>query len=298
MESLAPSDTEVVDFWSHELLSRMDWRRLEDVTLKMVTMGGYRTRLIERDLDGGALYGIAEGKLMRRGGAFLRMGGWRSDEVDVGAVRNFYNRVLEEKREKGVFICPGGFSTEARSFALGRTLELIDSRRYLETMRRLSLRERDQLLHVATEGDFTAPTCPRCGEKMKLRESEAPEYEGKGESLRFRELVSVKRQVRCDLLTIEPGARVTFEKGAFCKNMIVRGQVSGHFASAGSVAIFPTGRIIGTVAAQSIQMHPGGVVEGEMMIKRKGAVDLVGVDFSEPIWGCTGYPRCKMVIDM
>jgi ssDNA-binding Zn-finger/Zn-ribbon topoisomerase 1 len=298
MDSVTAGETEIVDFWSQELLARLDWKRLEDVTLKMVAKGGFHTRLLERDPDGGALYSVAEGKLIRRQDAFLRMAPWRSGEIGVDAVRKFYTRLLAEKLERGVYISTGNFSAEARSFAKGRSLELVDSRRYLETMRRLNLRERDQLLNYATEGDFTAPSCPRCSSKMKLRESEAPEYEGKGESLRFRELIRVKRQVRCNELVIEEAGRVVFDRGAYCERMVVRGQVTGHFACSGTVEIYPTGRIIGTVAAQSIQMHPGGAVEGEMKIKRKGTVDLVGVDFSKAVWGCTNYPKCKMVIDV
>ena len=297
MDGARDVGSEIVDFWSRELLFRMDWKRFADLTARLVGEGGYRTRLLEQDRDGGGLWSVSEG-LLRRQVTHLRFGPWKSRMIGVAEVRAFYTRLLEERMHNGVFVTVGEFSAEARSFANGRMIELIDGDRYLETVRRIPIMERDRLLHEWTQDDFTTPSCPACGERMGLRECEAPAYEGRGEDLRFVDLIRVKRQIRCDLLTVEATGRVFFERPAYCRTMIVRGQVTGEFVCEGTVEVHPGARIAGNVAARSIRMFSGGVVDGEMRIAKDGEVRPVREDGRDvPVWGCTAYPRCKMVWD-
>jgi hypothetical protein len=265
----------------------------------MIAMGGFRCRLLERDRDGGALYGVAEAGLLRREEVWLRFAPWRRRAIPVKPVRDLYERVLKDGMVRGVFLAPGAFAEEAQAFASGRALELIDGERFLETLRRLDLRERDRLRGEATQEEFTEPTCPTCGKAMFLRDGEAPSYSGKGEKRRYRGLARVRRQIRCDQLMVETEARIVFDSPAHCLGMEVRGHAHGDFVCQGTVEIFPEGKLSGSVAARAIRIYPGGTVEGAMKVERDAArVSAVRPEILRPVWGCSGYPKCAQVLDV
>jgi len=74
-----------------------------------------------------------------------------------------------ERVTAGVFITSGDFTGEALAFAEGKRLRLISGDKLLSAIKKLSDEKQSQLLNIALEGDYTTPTCPRCGVKMKLR---------------------------------------------------------------------------------------------------------------------------------
>ena len=61
------------------------------------------------------------------------------------------------------------FSKDAREFAQGKNIALIDGQDLLEKLRHLPLEEQAAILEEVTAGDFRTPSCPSCGIKMLLR---------------------------------------------------------------------------------------------------------------------------------
>jgi restriction system protein len=72
---------------------------------------------------------------------------------------------------EGIFVTTGTFTREARQFAGGKNIHLIDGDDLLAKITATSSDEQAALLHLATEGDFTTPTCASCGVKMVERVS-------------------------------------------------------------------------------------------------------------------------------
>lgn len=70
---------------------------------------------------------------------------------------------------EGVFVTTSEYTDDARQFAAQNNIHLIDGPDLLAKI--LATPEADQraLLQLATEGDFTTPTCPSCGLKMVER---------------------------------------------------------------------------------------------------------------------------------
>lgn len=60
---------------------------------------------------------------------------WRQSVVDIGAVRELYSIVIVTKADGGIVITTGTFSQEARTFAAGRQLQLIDGPTLRELLR-------------------------------------------------------------------------------------------------------------------------------------------------------------------
>lgn len=76
----------------------------------------------------------------------------------------------------------GSYSDDAKAIAQANRITLIDGAMLLMMIPRLPAEERDSLLDFATAGDYTTPTCPTCGVKMKAIEGKAgrPDFWGGG----------------------------------------------------------------------------------------------------------------------
>lgn len=60
---------------------------------------------------------------------------WRKREVDIGSIRELYSMVIVAKAAGGIAITTGSFTQEARTFAAGRQLQLIDGPTLREMLR-------------------------------------------------------------------------------------------------------------------------------------------------------------------
>lgn len=292
----AGPDSGAVDFWSRELLFRMDWKLLHQLTIRMIAHGGYEAKRIKIGPGGEGLYGISNGD-GGRAGVYLAFSEWQCDWVPLDEVKLLYSRLRSGAVHKGVFVTAGVFEKPAQKFALEQPLELIDGKELLKTIRSLPFFDRDKLLHMITLGEFTCPSCPSCDAKMVLRDSSAPEMKGLRDNARFRESVTIGGDARFGTLVIERGANVTFENFAHADLMVIRGCVSGELVCQGTVDIHEGAHVLGSVAARSINLLPGGILDGEMKILTGGKAERVQEGRGGPLWVCRRYPRCKAVME-
>lgn len=77
--------------------------------------------------------------------------------------------MAHERVAKGIFIASHDFTAEAIQFARGNPIDLVSGQKLLDMIWHLPVDARDRLLAIATEGDYTTPTCPSCGVKMVWR---------------------------------------------------------------------------------------------------------------------------------
>ena len=95
---------------------------------------------------------------------------WRAQSVSVSVVRELYGVMAAERVTGGYVVTSGTFSMDAKKFAAGRNIELIDGAG-LDVF----LREGRGAAPVAarTEAKVKSmpkpPMCPTCGEAMVLR---------------------------------------------------------------------------------------------------------------------------------
>jgi restriction system protein len=91
--------------------------------------------------------------------------------VETKPVRELLEIAENEIAGKGMFITSGSFSEDARKYGLEhqRKMFLIDGEKFLYMLKKLPEDKQQLLLNIATEGDFTSPTCPSCGAKMVWR---------------------------------------------------------------------------------------------------------------------------------
>src|SRR5471032_2897352 len=96
---------------------------------------------------------------------------WPEQKVGVKLIRELLGVRVAEKANKAFFMTCGGYTDEARDFAQANGITLFTGDMLLMILQRAPAAESQRLLALATEGDYTTPTCPSCGQKSVARES-------------------------------------------------------------------------------------------------------------------------------
>ncbi|MEO6992668.1 MAG: restriction endonuclease [Lacunisphaera sp.] len=154
--------------WSGELLSKLEWKRFEDVVAAYSGALGYEAKTTRIGADGGV-----DVQLFQNGQPdpfmIIQCKAWDAYKVGVKPVRELFGVMAADKVTNGAFFTTGEFTTEAHEWAKGKPLDLVDGREFLNRIGQLEPKLRDALLETATTGDYTTPTCPNCGVKMVSR---------------------------------------------------------------------------------------------------------------------------------
>jgi restriction system protein len=163
--------------WSMDVLRRMEWKRLELVAAAYYRRMGFRAETIRGGADGGVDIKIFRGDLPDAV-SIVQCKAWTSRPVGVKPVRELLGVMTSERVKTGVFLTTGSYTDEAIRFAEGNKLALVNGEQFLAKIKALPSEAAVELLGVATEGDWTTPSCPSCGVKMVLRAGGAKPFWG------------------------------------------------------------------------------------------------------------------------
>lgn len=153
--------------WSLELLNALDWKRFEDLCSAYFSERGVKSKQTSLGADGGIDILLYENNLPNPT-ALVQCKRW-SEVVGVKLVREFVGVMHHEKIHRGYFITTSQFNRAATDFAKANNLKLVDGKTMLDMISALPKEAQNRLLLLATSGDYTTPTCVRCGTKMVLR---------------------------------------------------------------------------------------------------------------------------------
>lgn len=176
---IAPEKAEKPSIWSIELIRDIEWKRFEDVCQKFYELKGIRSETTPLGPDGGIdirLYQDDSGLAT----SIVQCKAWGKRFVGVQPVRELLGVMTHEKIVKAFFMISGRYSDEAKEVAKSNRITLIDGEMLLMMIQRLSSESQKILLAFATEGDYSTPTCPSCGVKMKRNpgKSNRPDFWG------------------------------------------------------------------------------------------------------------------------
>lgn len=158
--------------WSIELLSALEWKRFENLCAAYFEELGFRAKTVRAGPDGGVdIHLYAEGD--SHPGMIVQCKAWRTKMVGVSLIRELFGVMTADKVAEGIFATTGGFSDDAIGFARGKNIHLINGEDFLAKLLALPPDRQQALLKLATEGDFTTPTCASCGVKMVFRTPKA-----------------------------------------------------------------------------------------------------------------------------
>ena len=156
--------------WSLALLQAIEWKRFEALCVALFGEMGFDARGNSHVADGSVdieLYDLETPKAMV---GIVQCKAWQRP-VGGRHVREFCRLVVANRVSKAYFVTTATFTDEAERLARLGSVTLISGPRLLGMIDALSPLKRNALLQIATEGDFTTPSCPACGKKMAASHS-------------------------------------------------------------------------------------------------------------------------------
>lgn len=158
--------------WSLDLLKALDWKRFELVCAGYFEELGFRAETVRGGPDGGVDVQLFT-KDSRHPAIVVQCKAWRSGAVGVAVVRELLGVMTAAGVKEGVIATTSTFTTEAKSFAMGKEIHLIEGEDLVRKLRDLAPDRQKSLIEFATEGDYWTPTCPSCGigTRMVMRTS-------------------------------------------------------------------------------------------------------------------------------
>ena len=166
--SFAAPEVSKPEEWSLAILTRLEWKRFETICVEYLRLIGHKASETRIGPDGGVDI-VVHKDGQEKPVAIVQCKAWNAYKVGVKPVRELFGLMAAERVTTGIFITSGEFTFEAIDFARGKRLKLINGDKLLDAIIKLPEEKQARLLEIALEGDYTTPTCPRCGIKMTLR---------------------------------------------------------------------------------------------------------------------------------
>jgi restriction system protein len=107
---------------------------------------------------------------------------WKTTRVGVATVRELYGVMAAERAVGGFVVASGDFTRDARNFAEGRSIVLVDARKLnamIVPARPPSAPQPVSTLPPAPREPTLSPVCPKCGGAMVQRTARQGVHAGK-----------------------------------------------------------------------------------------------------------------------
>jgi hypothetical protein len=158
------------EHWSLELLQELEWKRFDALCAAYYAKRGFRVEAAgcttNVETDAKLYFGESRGVV-----AIMRCTTW-GGRVAAQQVRELAAVMAGGKVRRGVLHASAGCTEEAMQLARESSIRLVTGSAFLQSIGEMSDDVQSALLKIATEGDYTTPTCPACGTKMVMRSSE------------------------------------------------------------------------------------------------------------------------------
>ena len=159
---------------SADALNGMTWQEFE-----MLTAEAFRLQGFEVAEQGGAQADGGVDLIARKSNEtyLVQCKQWRAFKVGVDVVRELYGVMAARGAAGGYVVTSGTFTAEARDFAEGRNVRLIDGRKLMGLLHqaKTSMTERRNIgparavVNAAASSSVAAPLCPVCSASMVRR---------------------------------------------------------------------------------------------------------------------------------
>ncbi|WP_293367430.1 restriction endonuclease [Nevskia sp.] len=166
--------------WSLELIRSLDWKRFEELVAAYWRACDYRAETTGRGADGGVDVLLYKPSNPEQVLGVIQCKSRADQDIGVSIVRELFGVMHHTKASLGVLATTSGFTVDARAFANGKHLKLLDGPALLQLISQLSQQKQQSLLDLATAGDYTTPSCPTCDVKLvkRTRRSDGQHFYG------------------------------------------------------------------------------------------------------------------------
>lgn len=156
-------------------VQNLSWQEFEIQVGEVYRNRGYQ---VERTGGNGPDGGI-DLKLQKDGRTTLvQCKHWKTWKVGVKTVRELFGVMCAEHAHAGILMTSGRFTEEARRFAQGKAIELVEQEQFIQLIQEFQRELRGEAKPETSKPETsktsaTAPHCPRCNSSMVLRTAKA-----------------------------------------------------------------------------------------------------------------------------
>jgi len=164
-DTVHPANVGVIK-WTKAFLKSLEWKRYEEVCMEYLRLKNCDANVTCIGADGGI-----DIKIHDKNGSLFAIGQCKSwaKPIGVSLIRELYGIMASERANYGIFLTTSTFSQEAIKFAENKRLILVDADEFINLISELKEDDKRKIDRIATEGDFTTPTCVHCNVKMIKR---------------------------------------------------------------------------------------------------------------------------------
>ena len=152
--------------WSPELLAALEWKRFEEVCAELFERLGFAAKVAEFGPDGAIDIHLSRPP-DEQTVAIVQCKSRSTSRVGVKVVRELHGVMASVRVTEGILVTNSTFSDDARAYANANHIDLMDGAAVIRSIQALPDEQQVSLLKLATHGNYTTPTCPSCGVKMK-----------------------------------------------------------------------------------------------------------------------------------
>lgn len=148
----------------------MSWQSFERLVGEAYRQHGYK---VEERGGGGADGGIDLVLRHKNEITLIQCKQWKTRQVGVATMRELYGVVVSENAIQGVLVTCGQFTPDARAFARGKPLELVNGTALLALIGQVQKNStvNPAIAFEKKPSTQAEPHCPRCGKRMVLRKT-------------------------------------------------------------------------------------------------------------------------------
>lgn len=149
------------------LLNGMKWTEFEMLAGEAFRRRGYTVS----ETGGGGADGGVDLVLRKDGEKFLvQCKHWKAYQIGVTVIRELYGVMAASGATGGFVVTSGVFSQEAKSFAKGINIDLIDGAELVGLIKRIPRQSQSTFATTQrTPAATVEPSCPKCGSTMTVR---------------------------------------------------------------------------------------------------------------------------------
>ncbi len=152
---------------SLDQLRETPWKDFEYLVAEAYRRQGYQVDYsLGRGADGGVDLTLRKDGLT----SLAQCKQWKVFSVGAPVVREMFGLMTAEKADQAIIVTTGNFTRDARDFAAGKPVTLVDGQELLALVQLVQTRPPGiETRTITPSSDSTAPACPLCGKPMVQR---------------------------------------------------------------------------------------------------------------------------------
>ncbi len=154
--------------WILQLLMSLEWKQYEEVCKEFLVIKNHNANVTNTGKDDGIDIEIKN--ILGEVTTIAQCKAYNTNnKIGVSFIRELFGIMKSKDVENGIFFTTSSYSQDAIEFSKDKNILLIDGKKLIDAIHELTEIEQNQLLIIATQDDYTTPTCPNCDIKMVKR---------------------------------------------------------------------------------------------------------------------------------